>query len=139
MDQGSGPQQQQELQGTARGRPAGAGGQARCAVNVIFLKKSVFQKNKISSFLLLPNHFLPAAKPTGHRTVRVVLFSSGWDPADLDQIFLRGGIQGSLIRFLFGVGHIDHSASFYLKKSIRNVSLFFLSHLFYLNLVAAGL
>ncbi len=108
--------------------------------------------------------FLPAAKPTGHRTVRVVVvvvvvgggggllwghdlkskvnfflsmsnffgrgqlqffpsilfshpkFPSGWDPSRSTKIcqpscsptqnFLRGGIQGSLTRFLFGVGSV---------------------------------
>ena len=31
-------------------------------------------------------------------------FSSGWDLGLFDQISLRGGILGSLTRFLFGVG-----------------------------------
>ena len=102
---------------------------------------------------------LPAAKPTGHRTVRVavvvvvggdyfevmtlkakvnfflvevnftfffsILFShpkfpSGWDPGLFDQISLRGGIQGSLTRFLFGVGSVASIASYSNQISLRS-------------------
>ncbi len=33
-------------------------------------------------------------------------FSSGYDPCLQDQISFQGGIQDSLIRFLFGVGSV---------------------------------
>ena len=74
-------------------------------------------------FSLLQHHcaplpFLPAAKPSGPRTVRVVVVvvvvvgGEQFDDQLLDLLlscsptlnFLRGGIQGSLTRFLFGVG-----------------------------------
>ncbi len=78
--------------------------------------------------------FLPAAKPSGHRMVRVVVVVGGGDYFEVMTLeltlsqgqlffgrghlhffppscsptlnFLRGGIQGSLTRFLFGVGSV---------------------------------
>ena len=60
-------------------------------------------------------------------------FLRGWDPVDLDQISLRGGIKGSLIRFLFGMGSIDHSAPFYIKKIHLRGLTPFLSHPFLIS------
>ena len=71
------------------------------------------------------NKLLPAAKPSGLRTVRVVVVVVvGGGEQFVDQRrdlllscsptlnFLWGGIQGSLTRFLFGVGSI-HSLQFF--------------------------
>ncbi len=78
--------------------------------------------------------FLPAAKPSGPRTVRVVVVGGGnslmtnfWiylgdrhlqgrvrHPELFGQIFLWGGICDSKIRFLFGVGSI-HGLQFIQK------------------------
>ncbi len=73
--------------------------------------------------------FLPEAKPSGLRTVRVVVvnvvFVGGGKQFDdlLQDLllsssptlnFLRGGILGSYTRFLFGVGSVTQKSDFYL-------------------------
>ncbi len=62
--------------------------------------------------------FLPAAKPTGYIMMRVVVVVGGttlWSYLTISsctQIFFRGGIRVSRIRFLFGVGSVSPGSDF---------------------------
>ncbi len=84
----------------------------------------VMTLNPRSTFFLVEvnfNFFPPSCFPTQNflrggihlnrsRFVSIMFshpkFSSGWDPGLFDQISLRGGIQGSFTRILFGVGSV---------------------------------
>ncbi len=85
------------------------------------------------------SYFLPAAKPSGPRTVQVVLLvvggsslmlTFGWVMSFLFPTynFLRGGIHHSLTRFLFGVGsfisfssHVFAAAGRWTKSALVNL------------------